>query len=454
MRDEDKTRLVAIAFLFLGFLGFNFVYPDAWNGLADDLNRAKNSSGILRSWEFQHFPSPEFKLGLDLQGGVTLLYQADLSQISAGEEKEAMAGVRDVIERRVNVLGVAEPVVQVIRTQDAWRLLVELAGIEDVQQATSLIGETPQLDFREVKSDEDFSSLDSENPDEIFVRTELDGRRLRSARVDFDNISGAPYVALSFDKEGGELFDEITRRNVGRPLAIYLDGKPISIPVVRQEITGGQAIIEGSFSVAEAQQLARRLNAGALPVPITLISQQQIGPSLGAESLQTSLEAGILGLGLLAVFLIGYYRLAGLLAILGLITYAIIVLSIFKLIPVTLTLSGIAGLILSLGMAVDANILIFERLREALRRGVRLDDAVREGYLQAWPAIRDGNISTLLTAGILFLLGAGFVQGFALTLSIGILTSMLTALVFLKSVMLLVADTRIKNVVKLLLPAK
>jgi preprotein translocase subunit SecD len=262
--------------------------------------------------------------------------------------------------------------------------------------------------------------------------TALTGKDLVKASVEMDQQTGTPTVSLEFNENGKKLFSEITTRNVGKPVAIFLDNQPISIPTVNEAITDGKAVISGKFDILEAKTLSQRLNAGALPVPIKLISQQTVGASLGSDSLQKSLFAGFVGLILVMVFMILYYRLPGLLAAMSLIIYSIIVLFAFKAIPVTLTLSGIAGFVLSLGMAVDANVLVFERMKEELKLGKPLATAVSEGFRRAWTAIRDGNYTTLIVCLVLAWLGTGMIKGFAITLAIGVLTSMFSAMIITK----------------------
>ncbi len=416
--------------IFAGFVD----YPKAWNSAADWVNKFKLLPNIP-----QFFNKP-FKLGLDLQGGTHLVYEADLSNIEKGKYSESMQGVRDVIERRVNLFGVTEPLVQVDTVGSHYRLIVELAGVKDIRQAIAMIGETPSLDFREERSQleteaiiERYKNLSPEeqqvfNEDPYFKPTPLTGKYLKSSTLQFDPNTNKPSIGLEFNDEGARLFEEITARNVGKKVAIYLDGAPISIPVVQETISGGKAQITGSFTIQEAKQLAQRLNAGALPVPIKLINQQSIGASLGEKSLRQSLLAGLIGILAVALFMIGWYRLPGLLAVFALVIYTAIALMIFKLIPVTLTLAGIAGFVLSVGMAVDANVLIFERTKEELRWGKSLGGAIEEGFKRAWTSIRDSNVSSLITCAVLFWLGTSIIKGFALTLAIGILISMFSAI--------------------------
>jgi len=281
--------------------------------------------------------------------------------------------------------------------------------------------------------------------DPYFIPTELTGRYLKGSQLQFDQQTYQSQVGLEFDSEGSKIFEDLTSKNVGKKIAIYLDGVGISAPTVQEAITGGKAQITGDFTSDEAKELVQRLNAGALPVPINLISQQTIGASLGKDSLDKSLNAGIYGFLAVLIFIIFYYRLPGLLASFSLLLYIAAVLAIFKLIPVTLTLAGIAGFILSIGMAVDANVLIFERLKEELKSGKSLGGSIDEGFKRAWPAIRDGNISTIITCLILYIFATGLVKGFALTLGIGVLVSMFSAIVITKSFLIFFINGRLEN---------
>ncbi len=562
-----KRRIyLTIATIFvLAFLAANFVYPKYFNQSVDCLNDKL-------SWQVPHFWSLPFKLGLDLQGGSRLIYQADLSAVPENERASAMEGVRDVIERRVNTFGVAEPRITTSQAGSNWRLIVELPNVQDVNQALEWIGETPLLEFKEENpmpeltpeqeqemalantmveifaqqiltealAGADFGALAREHSEYLIsqekdgdlgwftketiplefkeagidelekgevsselikavygyhiikktdvredevrishilfeIKTEYDyldpeweewkytglgGEHLQTASLKFDPNTGYPTIALDFKKEGTELFAQITERNVGKTLAIFLDGmsivdttgdgqitfEDVYAPVIQEPITTGKAVISGNMDVNRAKEIVRRLKAGALPVDIgEPIYQKTIGPSLGAISLEKSLIAGIYGFLAVILFMIVFYRIPGVLASISLLIYAVLLLALFKLIPVTLTLAGMGGVILSVGMAVDANVLIFSRMREELKEGNSFSYSVEEGFRRAWSSICDGNLTTLLVAFILFSFGTSFVQGFALTLSIGILLSMFSAIFITKNFLRVFAGTRFEN---------
>lgn len=645
-----RALLVLALFLVAGSIS----YPQGANWLIGRVNALMGAK----------IPSVDFPvvLGLDLQGGTHLEYVADLSKVEDKDRASAMDGVRDVIERRVNQMGVSEPTVLTTKSGDQWRLTIELAGVRDINQAIKMIGETPILEFREENPDagraltpDETKAMDAENAarvkiaedvlarvqssasfDEVardvqkdhgyvsdaieagwlsenpayaallttlqgqptglvksvvdddaglfavvdikekremgtevrashiliqwsgasrssatstkdearvliekiaseatpenfdalarrysqepgatesagdlgwfkkgdmveafenatfpletgkisgivetefgfhlikktgdrpsedvratliaitkqqssdivdsepYKRTDLTGKHLQRATLDFDQQTGSAQVTLQFDGDGSKLFAEITRRNIGKPVAIYLDGTPISIPTVQNEIPSGQASISGNFTIQEAKELAQRLQAGALPVPISLVAQQSVGPVLGAESVSASLAAGLYGFLLVIIFMALFYRLPGVVSVLALVSYGAIVVALFKVIPVTLSLSGIAGFILSIGMAVDANVLIFERLKEELRAEKPMGTAIDDAFARAWPSIRDGNMTTLIVCVVLFLFTSSLIKGFALTLSIGILASMFSAIVITKVLLKLVALT-------------
>lgn len=643
----QRTLWLVLLFIVTG----SYAYPAPANSVIEAFNKATHAKVPMIS--------SKFALGLDLQGGTSLEYQADLSKIAAADQRDAMAGVRDVIERRVNSLGVSEPIVQVAQAGDAWRVQVELAGIKDVKDAIKLIGETPILEFKvqstdkprdltaeetkqlaeknaaerkaadellaaakanpsiigatstdlgelafdysegpnealrvgalgteagkvvdkvfqqdgkyviakvesitdngnEVKAshllvtyagneggltststkeaarakiDElkkqataaNFADLVRKNSEEPnasstagelgwFVKgdmveafekvvfdqatgtvsevvespfgfhlilkqdqrvskkvhlravsikvtkatdivpapeewkaTQLTGKQLQSAVVDFDQQIGQPQVAIQFDDEGAKLFGELTKANIGKPVAIFLDGKPISTPTVNQEIQGGRAVISGNFTVEEAKQLARRLQAGALPVPVSLVSQQSVGATLGSDSVTSSVVAGLWGFLLVAIFMILMYRVPGVTAVLALVLYAVLSATVFKAIPVTLTLAGIAGFILSMGIAVDANVLQFERLKEELKLGKTLSQALEDAFRRAWPSIRDGHVTVLISCAVLFGFSSSIIKGFAVTLAIGVGLSLFTAIIVTRTLMRFVIGTALKN---------
>ena len=661
-RKGLRWRILCIVLLAL--VTSLYVYPNVWNFSIDALDGATAKVSWLSWVKIPQLPVIKFHLGLDLQGGAHLVYKADTKDIPLGQEDQALEGVRDVIERRVNAFGVAEPVVQATKVGGERHVIVELAGIKDVGQAIKMIGETPVLEFKEeavvtpraltdeekkdmaafndtaktraqdvtkelkAQSEIDFGALakkysddtttketdgalgfvsetgayselwwwanrngagkisldpienaegfniikvgseknagkeveanhllicykgadrcDSETTKEdalkkvkelkaqatpanfeqltkenstepgvadgagylgwfgtgamvkpfedvafpmtngtisdvietqfgyhlIFKKGERDrkeyemnrilikkktdsdylpapdpwkfsgltGKQLSRATLDFDQTSFAPQVSLEFNDEGKILFADITKRSTGKLVAIFLDGEPISVPRVNEPILDGKAVITGNFTVVEAKILVQRLNAGALPVPITLVSQQTIGPSLGKESLDSSLKAGYLGFLIVAVFMLLYYRLPGLIAIFALLLYTTINLALYKFMPVTLSLSGIAGFILSVGMAVDANVLIFERMKEELLRGKALGTAIDEGFKRAWNSIRDSNFTTLISCAILFYTSSSLIKGFALTLALGVLVSMFSAITVSRTLLRLAAS--------------
>lgn len=400
-----------------------------------------------------------FKLGLDLAGGSHLVYQADVTGIDQNEIGSLMNVLRDVIERRVNVFGVSEPIVQVERSSAVAeerheRLVVELPGVTDVTEAIAEIGKTPLLEFKLIDRNALTDEAQTESTDaaatgsaevsatkEVFVDTGLTGRYLKSAALEFASgnagqLSNEPIVSIVFNDEGAQLFEDITRENVGEQLAIFLDGEMLSSPRINETIAGGRAIISGSFSPDEARALAQNLNFGALPVPIELVSTQTIGASLGDDVLGKGVQAGLVGISLVILFMIVWYRLPGLVAAVALGTYVAAVLALFKLIPVTLTAAGLAGFILSIGMAVDANVLVFERMKEEYRSGKNSFDAAKIGFARAWSAIRDGNVTSLLSAIILFWFGTSIVKGFALVFGVGVVVSMLSALLVTRTLLL------------------
>lgn len=389
----------------------------------------------------------DFKLGLDLSGGTQLVYNADTSQIEPANVTDSLASLREVVERRVNAFGVGEPLVQTEQGGalggGGYRLVVELPGITDVDEAVRLIGETPVLEFKLVREGVDatvYETASSTNT-EVFVDTGLTGAFLSRATLQFGNGQGAlataPTIRVDFNAEGASLFSAITTANTGRLLAIFLDGKLLSAPVIQTPITDGIAIISGSgYNAETAREMVRNLNLGALPVPIELASTETIGATLGDEALRAGLVAGTAGFVLLSLFMILWYRLPGLVAVVSLFIYILIMLALFKLIPVVLTAAGIAGFILSVGLAVDANVLIAERIKEELAAGRATQAAIREGFARAWLAIRDSNVAHIIAAVILFWFGTSLIKGFALVFGLGVIVSMLSAITISRTFLL------------------
>jgi len=407
-----------------------------------------------------------FKLGLDLAGGSQLVYEADVTNIDPLEVPELMGTLRTVIERRVNSLGTEENSVyleksSVVASEEKHRLVVELPGVTDIAAAVEEIGRTPLLEFKLIDANamtaqqEALATMPAEGGEvdfevlmttlgevgEPYVDTGLTGRYLESAALEFASGQGGqlanePIVSIRFNREGGELFASITRANVGERLAIFLDGEVISSPRINEAITGGTAIISGGFNPVEARELAQNLNLGALPVPIELVNTQTIGATLGSEVLERGMIAGVVGFIIVSLFMIAYYRLPGLLAVLALVTYITLMLGLFQWLPVTLTAAGLAGFVLSIGIAVDANVLVFERFKEELRVTTNATTAVKDGFIRAWSAIRDGNITSILSAIVLFWFGTSMVKGFALVFGIGVIVSMLTAVLVTRTLLL------------------
>lgn len=418
-----------------------------------------------------------FKLGLDLAGGSHLVYTADVSSVAPEEVSGLMNILKDVIERRINIFGVSEPIIQVEESSFAadtkeQRLVVELPGVTDIDAAVAEIGRTPLLEFKLVDQEAlaaqeavaglaesasgtgiGVSNIEvngekvAEDP---YIDTGLTGRYLTRAELVFGQASGGglanePIVSIQFSSEGGDLFEEITRNNVNETLAIFLDGEVVSAPRINEPITGGSAIISGNFTPEEARDLVQNLNFGALPLPISLQSTQTIGASLGADILDKGIRAGGIGLSLIILFMLVWYRLPGAVAGLALLFYTLVMLSLFKLIPVTLTAAGLAGFVISLGMAVDANVLVFERMKEEYRNGKGSRESARVGFQRAWSAIRDGNLTSLFSAMILFWFGTSIVKGFALVFGLGVLVSMLSALMVTRTLLVALPDVEKKD---------
>jgi len=393
----------------------------------------------------------EIKKGIDLAGGAHLVFQADMTTVGKEDQDSALKAAAENIQRRVNLFGISEATVQTSQLGENHRLIVELPGVEDVSQAIDLIGQTAQLDFRELKPEASQSPPEVDRAAEAtaavmladYQPTGLTGKDLTRSQVQFNPNTGQPVVGLRFSDEGAQKFSAITQRNVGKPVAIFLDELPVTIPLVQEAITTGEAIISGEFTPKQAKKLSIQLNAGALPVSIEIIQQRNIGATLGIQSVQKSLQAGLIGLLMVVLFMAAYYGRLGILADMGLVVYGLVTLALYKLIPVTLTLPGVAGFLLSVGMAVDSNILVFERMKEEQRAGKPRKMAMELGFGRAWDSIRDANVCTLITCFILFnpfswsfLNTSGMVRGFALTLGLGVLLSLFTGVVVTRTILM------------------
>jgi preprotein translocase subunit SecD len=374
----------------------------------------------------------DLSLGLDLSGGSHLVFEADTSQLDTTKKEIAIKSLRNVIEKRVNLFGLSESNVQTSSFENKDRIIVEMPGINDPKEATALIGQTAQLMFAEVM---EIPGEEDASPSSQIVPTDLSGADLKLATTVFDQNTGKPSVSIEFNDEGSKKFEVITSRNIGKPLAIVLDNDIVSAPMVNEKIIGGKAQISGGFTIDEANKLEVQLNAGALPVPVKLVEEKTVGATLGTESIGKSVKAGLIGLTMVMLFMILLYGKYGLVADISLLIFGAITLAIYKIVPVTLTLPGIAGFLLSVGMAVDSNILIFERLKEEIKTKP-LSMALEVSFGRAWDSIRDANVATLVTAFILanpldwsFLHVSGPVRGFAITLALGIGISLFTGLV-------------------------
>ena len=436
---RNRLRLFVIALLTLAALAV--VWPRDPGSYIPGGEALPGSPGVhlqIGNWRFDR-QGPT--LGLDLLGGTHLVLQADMSKATEQDTESVLRGVIQVLERRVNAYGVAEPVIQ---AQGSDRVIVELPGVKDIEEAKKLIGQTAQLDFRERDPATGEWRIATANGLDGQPK-ELTGKYFKpNAQVVFDQRSNQPQVAFEFNDEGATMFEQITRRLVGRPLGIFLDNELISAPTV-QSVISQNGVITG-VRLAEARTLAIQLNAGAVPVPISIIEERTVDATLGSDSVRKSVVAGEISFVLVALFMIAAYRLPGAVATVALFVYSLLTLAVFILIPVTLTLAGIAGFILSVGMAVDANILIFERMREELRWGKGLRSAVEAGFDRAWSSVRDSNVTTLITCGLLYWFGQQFgatvIQGFALTLAIGVAISMFSAIFTTRTLLRSIVGTR------------
>lgn len=377
------------------------------------------------------------RLGLDLAGGTYIALDANMKDIPSADRLSALDSAKQVIERRINFFGVSEPVIQTAHTNEYYRIITELPGVTNTDEAIALIGQTAQLELRE------FTSVAAATGSALVFPTlqntksvGITGKDLKKAELSYSNQTGQPEVAIEFTGTGAKKFGEVTTRLNGKLLPIFLDEFPLTWPRVNTPITDGRAVISGNFNRDEAKNLALQLNAGALPVPVKVVEKQTIGATLGQQSIYASIRAGVIGLGIVAFFMLAKYGWLGLIADVALLLYGLITFSLYRFIPVTLTLPGVAGFFLSVGMATDANILIFERFREELRRGKPWKIAMELGFGKAWDSIRDANITTIITSLILFnpanwqfLPSSGLVRGFAATLLIGVIIGLFTGIV-------------------------
>jgi preprotein translocase subunit SecD len=352
-----------------------------------------------------------FSLGMDLAGGTILTYQIDWQNIDKTKIKNVLEQTKDLIERRINFLGVSE---YFVSFSESGRILIEIPNIKDPEKAKKIIGETPFLEFRIPQKDQ-------------FVPSGLTGEYLQKAEVLVNPNTLEPVVSLEFNQEGAKIFKDLTQKYLGQPIAIYLDGKLISSPVVREVIEDGKAQITGKFTLDEARLLANRLNQGALPAPLNLIAESVVNPILSEKILKIALYASILGVILVILFMIIFYGFYGFLADIALIFFLVFNLALYKILGVTISLSSLSGLVLAVGMAVDANILIFERMREEKQKGLKIKEVIKEGFGRAFTSIRDSNMTTIISSLLIYFLAVSFVKGFALTLLFGVIFSFLTA---------------------------
>ncbi len=450
MLSTLKRRLILLLILFLA--GLFIALPDFQQfDLKTPWWTGKIPFGIP-AWSTTWFgktltiPRWQFKRGLDIQGGIQVVLRADMSKIETQDRENALASARDVILRRVDMYGINEPVVRSAKQGDDYRVVVELPGVTKPEEALALVGKTAQLEFMLVTASASGSASllasPSAQPTVNLQSTGLNGSLLRRSSVQFDQKSGDPIVSLEFNSEGAKLFGDVTSKNVGQKLAIFLDGVPIMAPTISTPILDGQAVITGQFTIDEAKQLAIQLNAGALPVPIQVLEQKTVEASLGNAAVARSAFAGVVGLILVIAFMVIYYGKKGFIAGLALTLYAVLTFALYKILGVTLTVPGIAGLLLTIGMAVDANILIFERMKEEERAGRTPQQALDLGFGRAWDSIKDANAATILTALVLinpfnfsFLNSSGLVKGFGITLLIGVLLSLFTGVFVSRSLM-------------------
>ncbi len=379
-------------------------------------------------------------LGLDLKGGSELVLLANTSKIPPSEISSAMSAARNVISNRVNLYGIADATVTTAKYGNQNRIIVDLAGVKNLSEAKKLVGETAKLEFLTLKSNvpSQLQNLQTIPISFFNPKTDLTGADLKNASIVYEQGSATPSIQLNFKAEGLNKFSALAKANVGKPIGIVLDGKVVENPVINSDLANGafsSPIITGNFSLQQAQTLVDQLNAGALPVPVKLIEENTVSATLGSQSINESLVAGIIGIIIILFFMIWNYRTLGLIAGFSLIIYTLLTFAVFKIIPITLTLEGIAGFILSIGMAVDANILIFERMKEERISGRTEKVVLNLGFKRAWNSIRDSNVSTLITTLVLYLFGTSEIRGFAITLAIGVIISLFTSVTITRNLL-------------------
>ncbi len=445
---------VFLAIMFVSGLATFIALPEEFKVDQSIFGRQVKFEYIKPPLVFNFFGQPiykelKLKQGLDIQGGMQVVLRADMSQVAPADRVDALESAREVIERRVNLFGVNEPVVLTSMQGEESRIIVELAGVSDSSKALELIGTTALLEFKTQIASPSASATSSAVAFlDQFAETGLTGKQLERAQTSFNSKTGEPVVSLQFNDEGKKLFADITTTFNGQVLAIFLDGFPVMMPIIKTPIIDGQAEISGGFSLEQAKNLSIQLNAGALPVPIEILEQRSIGASLGQSSVRKSVVAGGIGLGLVVLFMVLVYGYKGVLASVSLCLYAIYTVAIYKMLGVTLTIPGIAGLLLSIGMAVDGNILIFERMKEELRLGKPVERAMELGFGRAWDSIKDANVTSIFASLVLinpldfaFLSTSGLVRGFGMTLFLGVLISLFTGMVITRTLMRLFLKT-------------
>lgn len=448
-----KPWRVYLFIIFLTILAGILALPEKYDIAIPYLNRTVTLSAPRFTVTTPEGPKTVglyLKQGLDIQGGMQIVLEADMTTVPEAERPQALESAREVILRRVDLFGISEPSVRTAVSGESYRLIIELPGVTNPDEALQLVGQTAKLEFMLLKETIAPDASPSAAPTQQIVGTDLDGSKLKKAALQFDPQTGEPVVGIDFTDEGAAIFGKLTEENVGSVLAIILDGSLLMMPKINEPIYGGSAVIQGAFAVEDAKQLAIQLNAGALPIPIKVLEQRTIGASLGVDSVQKSVFAGLVGLGAVIIFMIAIYGYAGVLASVALGIYAVLTIAIYKLIGVTITVPGIAGLIISVGMAVDANILIFERMKEELRTGKPFERAMELGFGRAWDSIKDANITTIITAFVLinplnftFLNSSGLVRGFGVTLLVGVLLGLFTGIVVTRTlVRMFLTDTR------------